>query len=232
MSKEMMEMLEGAIISSLDLKHYDHSCFKRKVNSAPWLEKWPGFKDFFRNVIETRAIPYERYNELADDRFENDDDLYDFLMALYLYSYDEGPEDAIYESMRRAGELIDDPDGADQPEMMEMLEGAIISNLALSYYDHSGFKRDITSVRWQGKWRGFKDFFRNVIETRAIPYETYSDLADDYFENDDDLYDFLTALYLYVYDEGPEDAINEVMRRTGHLNDAPETTDQPEQSPG
>ncbi|WP_460630596.1 hypothetical protein, partial [Insolitispirillum peregrinum] len=97
MSKEMMEMLEGAIISSLDLKHYDHSCFKRKVNSAPWLEKWPGFKDFFRNVIETRAIPYERYNELADDRFENDDDLYDFLMALYLYSYDEGPEDAIYE---------------------------------------------------------------------------------------------------------------------------------------
>ncbi|WP_460630548.1 hypothetical protein, partial [Insolitispirillum peregrinum] len=107
MSKEMMEMLEDVIRCDLDLRHYHHDGFKSQMNYGPWLEKWPGFKDFFRNVIETRAMPYKRYNELANDRFENDDDLYDFLMALYLYSYDEGPEDAIYESMRRAGELID-----------------------------------------------------------------------------------------------------------------------------
>ncbi|GAB3447260.1 hypothetical protein [Insolitispirillum peregrinum] len=119
MSKEMIEMLEYAIRSNLNLNYYDHDGFKEQMKYEPWLEKWPGFKDFFRNLIETRAIPYERYNELADDYFENDDDLYDFLMALYLYAYDEGPEDAIDEVMRRTGHLDDAPEDTDQPEQLQ-----------------------------------------------------------------------------------------------------------------
>ncbi|GAB3451548.1 hypothetical protein GCM10027396_27790 [Insolitispirillum peregrinum] len=119
MNEDVMSSLERRIEASLDTNDFNIKEFKDSLLYDKFVEINPLFNEFFRKVIDTCAIPCDRYNDIANDIFDNDDDLYGFLTALYLYVYEGGSDDAVYEALERAGLFghpNDAPEEANQPE--------------------------------------------------------------------------------------------------------------------
>jgi hypothetical protein len=102
-----METLKEFIIIYLNPNSFDPDGLKIQINHDLWKEKNQTFRSFFSNIINTRGIPEDEYNDISDEYFPPEDRPYEYLKIIYSFLYEDGSKDAIYDAWKRARAFYD-----------------------------------------------------------------------------------------------------------------------------
>jgi hypothetical protein len=81
------------------------------------------------------------------------------------------------------------------------------------YFNPENLKEQIEYEPWIKLNPDFQSNFKKKIDNREITLEEWHGITGDEFEKDDDLYDYLTQIYLYLYEDAPLENIYESLRR-------------------
>jgi hypothetical protein len=97
--------------------------------------------------------------------------------------------------------------------MASTFEDIIECTIHEQYFNPENLKSQLEKKSWIKLNPDFQSNFKKKIDNREITLEEWEEITGFEFEKDDDLYDYLTQIYLYVYEDAPLENIYESLRR-------------------